>query len=245
MIKGNKMIKIGICGCSGKMGTRVLNIAAADKGISVVLGLEAKGHPSIGSKIAQGEVSDDCDDIKAADVLIDFTAPEATMEHLTAAVRHNKAMVIGTTGLSEEQVSRIREAAKKIPVVFSPNMSIGVNLLFRLVKEAAGKLSKEYRVNMVEAHHIHKKDAPSGTAKKLAQIIKEASMRDVEDIKSIREGEIVGDHKVIFDSSYDTIELSHSAKTRDIFAKGAVAAAKFVYKKKPGLYDMQDVIANP
>lgn len=236
------MIKIGICGCAGKVGTRILNLASDDRDIEVVMGLEAKGHPSIGSKIGRGKVSDDCEGIKSVDVLIDFTTPEATMEHLAAAVKHNRAIVIGTTGLSDEQTEKIREAAKKIPVVLSPNMSIGVNLLFRLVKEAAGKLSKDYGVTMVEAHHMHKKDAPSGTAKKLAQIVKESSSLEVEDIKSIREGEIVGDHKVTFESPYDTIELSHSAKTRDIFAKGAITAAKFVAGKKAGLYDMQDVL---
>ena len=238
------MIKAVICGYAGKMGARIACLASKENGTRVILGLEAKGHPSVGSKFAYGEVSDRLDDIKAADVLIDFTVPEATMAHLTAAVKYKKAMVIGTTGFTEEQIKKIKDAAKKIPVVLSPNMSIGVNLLFRLVKEAAGKLSKDYRVNITEAHHIHKKDAPSGTAKKLAQIIKEASMREVEDIKSIREGEIVGDHKVTFDGPYDTIELSHSAKTRDIFAKGALAAAKFIAGEKPGLYDMQDVLGD-
>ncbi|MFA5094415.1 MAG: 4-hydroxy-tetrahydrodipicolinate reductase [Candidatus Omnitrophota bacterium] len=236
------MVKIAICGCAGKMGARILNIAQSDREVKVVMGLEACGHPSVGSKIGDGEVTDDCNDISRADVVIDFTVPEATMEHLKAAVKHGKAIVIGTTGLSEQQAAAVREASTKIPVVFSPNMSIGVNLLFRLVKEAAAKLSKDYAVKMVEAHHIHKKDSPSGTAKRLAQIIKEASMREVDDIKSIREGEIVGDHKVTFEGPYDVIELSHSAKTRDIFAKGAVAASKFVFGKEPGLYDMQDVL---
>jgi 4-hydroxy-tetrahydrodipicolinate reductase len=236
------MIKIAICGCAGKMGARILSIAEKDRDVKVVLGMEAKGHPSVGSKLGSGEVSDCCDDIARADVIIDFTVPDATMENIEAALKHKKAIVIGTTGFSEPQVAKIKEAAREIPVVFSPNMSIGVNLLFRLVKEAAEKLSNDYSVRMLEAHHIHKKDSPSGTAKKLAQIIKEASMREVDEIKSIREGEIVGDHKVTFESPFDTIELSHSAKTRDIFAKGAIAAAKFVAGKKPKFYDMQDVL---
>jgi len=238
------MVKIAICGCAGKMGARIASIASAETGLKLVLGIEAKGHPSIGSGFGDGKVTDRLDGIEAADVLIDFTAPDATMGHLEAAVKYKKAIVIGTTGFSEDQIGRIKEAAKKIPVVLSPNMSIGVNLLFRLVKEAAGKLSGDYCVTMVEAHHIHKKDAPSGTAKKLAQIVREASARDVADIKSIREGEIVGDHKVTFESPYDIIELSHSAKTRDIFAKGAIAAAKFIAGKKAGLYDMQDVLGD-
>ncbi|MFA5335328.1 MAG: 4-hydroxy-tetrahydrodipicolinate reductase [Candidatus Omnitrophota bacterium] len=236
------MIKIAICGCAGKMGTRILNIAEQDKDVKVMIGLEAKGHPSVGTKLGAGEVSDCSDDLAQSDVIIDFTVPEAAMEHLAAAVKYKRAIVIGTTGFSEPQMDRINEAAGKIPVVLSPNMSIGVNLLFRLVKEAAENLSKDYSVRMVEAHHIHKKDSPSGTAKKLAQIIKEASMREVEDIKSIREGEIVGDHKVTFESPYDIIELSHSAKTRDILAQGAIAAAKFVAGRKPKIYDMQDVL---
>jgi len=236
------MIKIAICGCAGKIGTRILNLAAEDKDIKVVLGLEAKGHPSVGSKLAGVEVSTEIDNIKTADVLIDFTIPEATMEHLNAALKHRKAIVIGTTGFSQEQIDGIKQAAKKIPVVFSPNMSIGVNLLFRLVKEVAEKLSKGYDIRIVESHHIHKKDAPSGTAKKLAQIIKDASGREVSDIKSIREGEIVGDHKITFESGVDVLELSHSAKTRDIFVQGALVAAKFIAGKEPKLYDMQDVL---
>lgn len=236
------MIRLAISGCAGKMGTRIFNLALDDKGLKPVIGIEqteAAGHCL---KTDDFKVSDNPDDIKEADVLIEFTAPEATIGHLEYAVKHKRPMVIGTTGLSEDQVGRIREASKKIPIVFSPNMSIGVNLLFKLVKEVAEKLSKDYNVKIIEAHHIHKKDAPSGTAKKLAQIIKDASGREVSDIKSVREGEIVGDHKVTFESSVDTIELSHSAKTRDIFAKGALVAAKFIAGKKPGLYDMQDVV---
>ena len=238
------MIKVAVCGCAGKMGERIACLASEEDGIKVVLGLEAKGHTSIGTRLGGGKVSDRLDGVKAADVLIDFTTPDATMEHLAGAVKYKKAMVIGTTGFSEGQIAKIRAAAKKIPVVLSPNMSLGVNLLFRLVREAAGKLSKDYCVTMVEAHHIHKKDAPSGTAKRLAQIVREASARDVGEIKSIREGEIVGDHKVTFESPYDVIELSHSAKTRDIFAKGAIAAAKFIAGKKAKLYDMQDVLGD-
>lgn len=236
------MVKLAISGCAGKMGSRILSLASEDKDFEIVVGLEQKSHPKVGSMIGQAKVSDNPDDIKNADILIEFTTPQATVEHLDFAIRHKRAMVIGTTGLAEEQVNKIKDASKSIPIVFSPNMSIGVNLLFKLVKEAAGKTSKDYRVNIVEAHHVHKKDAPSGTAKKLAQIIKDASGREVADIKSIREGEIIGDHKVTFEGTLDTIELAHSAKTRDIFAKGALEAARFIVNKPPKLYDMQDVI---
>lgn len=236
------MISIAISGCAGKMGTRIFNLGCEDGELKPVVGIERTEMTKQCLKIDGFKVSDNPDDIKEADVLIEFTTPEATMEHLEFALKHKKAMVIGTTGLAEDQVSRIKDASRNIPIVFSPNMSIGVNLLFKLVKETAEKLSKDYKVNIVEAHHIHKKDAPSGTAKKLAQIIKDASGREVTDIKSIREGEIIGDHKVTFEGPLDTIELSHSAKTRDIFAKGALEAAKFIVGKPPRLYDMQDVL---
>jgi 4-hydroxy-tetrahydrodipicolinate reductase len=153
-------------------------------------------------------------------------------------------VVIGTTGLNPQQIERVKQAATIIPVVFSPNMSLGVNLIFRLVKQAAQKLPRDYQVDIKEAHHVHKKDAPSGTAKRLAELIKQIPGRENGKIKidSIREGEIIGEHQVRFDGPQDTIIVKHSAKTRDIFAQGALEAAKFVIRQKPGLYDMQDVI---
>ena len=152
-------------------------------------------------------------------------------------------MVIGTTGLSAEDTEKIRAASAAIPVVLSPNMSVGVNLLFKMVADAAKTLGPEYAIEIVEAHHVHKKDAPSGTAKEMARLIKDAK-GDVEvPIESVREGEVVGEHTIIFDSDVDTLEITHSAKTRDIFAKGALQAAKFLAGKKPGLYSMKDVLA--
>lgn len=238
------MIKIAISGCAGKMGTRIFNLALEDKDLKPVVGLEQEMFLPLCPEAKGFKASDDPDDINMADVLIEFTSPEATMEHLECALKYKKAVVIGTTGLSDLQLGKVKEISKGIPIVFSPNMSIGVHLLFKLVKEAAEKLSGDYSVRIEEAHHIHKKDSPSGTAKRLAQVVKAARAVEVADIKAIREDEIVGDHKVIFDSADDTIELFHSAKTRDIFAKGALAAAKFIAGKKPGLYDMQDVIEN-
>jgi 4-hydroxy-tetrahydrodipicolinate reductase len=236
------MINLAISGACGKMGSRIVALALQNKNLKVVVCLERKGYPEVGKAVGGITISDNPDDIKNADCLIEFTNPEATIEHLEFALRYKKPMVIGTTGLTGEQIDAIKDAAQKIPIVFSPNMSIGVNLIFRLVKDVAEKLSRDYSVNIVEAHHIHKKDAPSGTAKKIAQIIKEISGKEVDDIKSIREGEIIGDHEVIFESILDTIKLSHSAKTRDIFAQGALEAAKWVVKRKAGLYDMQDVL---
>lgn len=235
------MIKLAVSGACGKMGSRIISLAKEDKELKVIIGLERKGHEMVGKFVGDIKISDNPEEIKDADVLIEFTNPEATIEHLDFVLRYKKSLVIGTTGLNEEQKERIKEASKSVPVIFSPNMSVAVNLLFRLVRETA-EILKDYGVSITEAHHIHKKDAPSGTAKRLAEIIKEAQGKEIKDIKSIREDEIVGDHEVVFDSPLDTVKLSHSAKTRDIFAKGALEAAKFVIKKNKGLYDMQDAL---
>lgn len=236
------MIRLAVSGCCGKMGSRIKSLAAKDKNFRISALLEAASHPDIGKESDGVKISDSPDVIKLADVLIEFTSPAATMEHLKACVKFSRPIVIGTTGLSQEQLSDIKTAAKKIPVVFSPNMSIGVNCLFELVKISAKKLGLDYDVSIIEAHHVHKKDSPSGTAKNIAQIVKESSGKEVKDIKAVREGEIVGDHRVIFESTVDKLELFHSAKTRDIFALGALAAAKFVAGKKPRLYSMADVL---
>ena len=151
-------------------------------------------------------------------------------------------MVIGTTGLDKKAKDKISEVAKVIPIVFSPNMSIGVNILFRLLKIAAGTL-KNYQAGIQEVHHVHKKDAPSGTAKRIAEIINEQGFNiKIEDIKADRYDEIIGDHKVVFESEVDKLELSHSAKTRDIFAQGALLAAGWIVGKSLGLYSMDDVL---
>ncbi|MFA6281759.1 MAG: 4-hydroxy-tetrahydrodipicolinate reductase, partial [Candidatus Omnitrophota bacterium] len=213
-----------------------------DKNFKVVVGLEGKNHPNIGKVIDGVEVTDNRDTIKNCDCLIDFSAIVATLENLKFLVKFKKSAVIGTTGLSESEQAQIKAAAKKIPIVFSPNMSIGVNLLFRLAQMAAKTLSG-YKVYVQEAHHIHKKDAPSGTAKKIVQIINEEGFGlKTEEVKAIREGEIVGDHKIVFESEVDKIELFHSAKTRDIFVKGALLAAGWVKGKKSGLYTMDEIL---
>lgn len=240
----DKMVRLAVSGACGKMGARIIALVGEENDFKLTVALESKGHPHIGKLISGINVTDNPDFIKDSDCLIEFTSPSATIEHLVCALKHKKPVVIGTTGLSEKDKIKIKDAAKVIPIVFSPNMSIGVNLLFKLVKEAAGILSEEYKVKIIEAHHVHKKDVPSGTAKKLAEVVKGAFGKEVGDIKSIREGEIVGDHRVIFDSPFDTIELFHGAKTRDIFAKGALVAARFIVGKRAGLYDMQDVLFN-
>ncbi len=223
------MIKICVSGSEGKMGSRIIDLAKGDHALEVAAGFDVGGNAQLG--------------IAACECLIDFTSPKATMEHLALCEKLNKPIVIGTTGLSEDEKSRIKEASSHIPIVLSANMSTGVNLLFKLIEEASKVLGKEYEVNIVEAHHTEKKDAPSGTAKELAKIIKDVKGSIDIPIDSVREGEIVGEHTVTFESDVDLLEITHSAKTRDIFAKGALKAAKFVAGKKSGLFSMKDVLA--
>ncbi|MDD5428066.1 MAG: 4-hydroxy-tetrahydrodipicolinate reductase [Candidatus Omnitrophica bacterium] len=223
------MTKICVSGSSGKMGSRIVDLAKEDPDLKVCGAFDAiEENPE--------------QFIESTDCLIEFTTPQATIEHLALCEKHKKAMVIGTTGLSDDQRSKIEAASANIPIAFSPNMSIGVNLLFKIVKDAAKVLGQDYNAEIVEAHHVHKKDAPSGTAKEIARVIKEARGGADVPIESIREGETVGEHTVTFESNVDLIEITHSAKTRDIFAKGALQAAKFVAGKKKGLFTMKEVL---
>jgi 4-hydroxy-tetrahydrodipicolinate reductase len=237
------MINLIVSGACGKMGKRIIALAGEDKKLKIVGAIEAGNHPEIGKKVLDVEVRAGLEAIRDADVLIEFTNPQSTVEHLLAAVKYKKAAVIGTTGLDQQQLQAIKQASSQIPIIFSPNMSLGVNLLFRLVKQAAEKLTG-YTADISEAHHMHKKDKPSGTAKRLAELIKQSwGCRDKQiKIDSTREGEIIGDHQVRFSGPEDQIIIKHSAKTRDIFAQGALAAARFIVKQAPGLYDMQDVL---
>ncbi|MGB2630850.1 MAG: 4-hydroxy-tetrahydrodipicolinate reductase [Candidatus Omnitrophota bacterium] len=236
------MIRIGISGIAGKMGQRIADLAMKEGDIRIACALEKEGSPMIGNSdygvVVTSEVESACDDI---DCLIEFTSPEATLRHVDICVKKKIPMVIGTTGLGPEGENRIAEAAKKIPVVFSPNMAIGVNLLFNLVKEAARVLEKDFEIKIDETHHVHKKDAPSGTAKMIAKVIRESSGVDAP-IEAFREGEVIGNHGIIFDGKYEKLEIRHDAKSRDVFAAGAIEAAKFVAGKAPGLYSMADVL---
>ena len=236
------MVRIAVSGACGRMGQRIIALAKEDAGLEVICGFEKGNHPKVGEEVEGVSITNDFNLLEKCDCLIDFSSPSATIENISHAVAKKRCMVIGTTGLDSQQQEKIKEASRLIPVVFSPNMSIGVNVLFRILKEAAATL-KGYKVDIEEAHHIHKKDAPSGTAKKIAQVINQQGFSiKIEDIKAIREGEIVGDHKVVFESDVDSLQLSHSAKTRDIFAQGALVAAKWIAKKDPGLYSMDDVL---
>lgn len=236
------MIKLAVSGCQGRMGLRIVHLAQEDPEFKIVALLEKENHPATSGQIGKVGISSDPKTLKGADVLIEFTSPEATINHLEFCKKFGVKMVIGTTGLGPEEKKQIAEASKKIAIVASSNMSVGVNILFGLARTLAQRTKNDYKVKIIEAHHIHKKDAPSGTAKTLAQFIEQSSGEKISNIESVREGEIIGDHKVIFESDVDTITISHSAKTRDIFAKGSLVAAKFLQTKKNGLFSMEDVL---
>lgn len=246
-------IKLVISGCSGRMGSRIASLALADSIFTVSGALETASHQVLGQDLgallgrkALGvRVTDNLEAaLKDGDVLIEFTSPEATVEHVRTAAKLRKAMVIGTTGLSDAQRSVIQEASRTIPIVFSPNTSVGVNLLFELVQLAAARLGLEYDVEVVEAHHKAKKDSPSGTAKRLADAIASGRKQPATSIPvhAIRVGDIVGDHRVIFAGPSERLELTHQAHSRDVFAQGALKAAQFVRSQPPGLYDMSHVL---
>jgi len=230
------MTRIVISGQHGRMGKRIKALARKDAELEVAGGLELKADPGSGVVCDLKEVK------KPYDCIIEFTSPAATVLHVKEAAALGKAMVVGTTGLSGEEIEVIKKASKKVPIVFSPNMSVGVNVLFGLIEKAAKVLGEEYASSIKEAHHIHKKDKPSGTARLMADMVKEKRPLADVPVESVREGEIVGDHDITFESEVDTLKISHSAKTRDIFALGALKAAKFVARKKKGLFSMQDVL---
>ena len=235
------MIKLGITGVCGKMGRRLFELASHDKEFELTLALEKKGTPMIGKDMGKLKISSSYDGLFLIDVLVDFTLPEAAEIALDNAAKYKKAIVLGTTGLSDAQLKKVEEVSKVVPVVFSPNMSIGVNTLFAMLPELARKLGPDYSIEIVEAHHLAKKDAPSGTAKKMGQVLEEVARRPVP-IHSVRLGDIVGDHTVIFCGNSERIEIKHQAHSRDLFAVGALKAAKWIYGKPAGLYSMQDVL---
>ena len=249
-------VKVVIAGCCGRMGSRIATLALNGDNPPIAVGgaFEVTGHPAIGKDLGltlnTGStgviVTDNIDTaLNAGDVLIDFTTPEATMGHLRRAKTLKKSMVIGTTGLLEADRDTIQAFSQEIPIVFSPNMSLGVNVLFELAEIAAKRLGPRYAVALEETHHKGKKDAPSGTARRLQELI--AGIRKIrpEEIpcRSHREGDVVGDHTVIFSGPSERLELSHHAESRDVFALGALRAALFVAGQQPGLYDMSHVLA--
>ena len=264
------VVKAIVTGSAGRMGSRVINIINETDGIKLVGAAEKRGSKFIGKD--SGDVagigkngiiiSDDIvETIKGCDVIIDFTSPASSVEYLYTAAEEKKAIVIGTTGFSDEQLKRINDLSKEVRCVLSPNMSVGVNVMFKAIKDIAKILGDEYDVEIIEAHHRMKKDAPSGTAMKIAEIIAASLNRDISKvgvyarkgaigerkkdeigIQTIRAGDIVGEHTVIFAGIGERLEITHRAQSRDNFAKGAVTAAMWIVGRPPGIYNMQDVL---
>ena len=235
------MIKLGVAGVCGKMGRRIFELASFDKDFDLTLALEKKGTAMIGKDIGKLKISSTYDGIFLIDAFIDFTVPEASETNLDYIAKYKKPLVLGTTGLSDEQIKKVEEISKFVPVVFTPNMSIGVNVLFGILPEIAKRLGPDYNIEIVEAHHKSKKDFPSGTAKKLGQILADTTKKEIP-IHAIRLGDIIGDHTVIFCGNSERIEIKHQAHSRDLFALGALKAAKWIAAKPAGLYSMQDVL---
>jgi len=222
-------MRVLLIGAAGRMGKTVHDLASNDPELDVVAQCDL-GHPI-------DEAMNNCD------VAIDFSHANAIDEIRRAALQHGRSMVIGTTGHSQQQRRMIESSSHSVPIVFASNFSVGVNVLFWLTRTAAHLLGPDFEAEIVETHHKMKKDAPSGTAKTLAEILK-ATLKSENDIpiQSIREGDVVGEHTVIFGGPGERLELTHRASSREIFARGALRAAKWIIGKPPGLYSMQDVL---
>jgi 4-hydroxy-tetrahydrodipicolinate reductase len=222
-------VRVLVIGAAGRMGKTVVDLARNDPKIEVV---------------AQCDLGDPIEPaMKNCDVAIDFSHADAITEICRTALHHHKSLVIGTTSHSKEQRRLVEDAAQSLPIVFTSNFSIGVNALFSLTREAAELLGRDFNPEIVERHHKMKKDAPSGTAKTVAEILKTVrKMENEVSIQSIREGDVVGEHTVIFSGPGERFELTHRAASREIFARGALRAADWIIGKPAGLYSMQDVL---
>ncbi len=247
-------MKIAIAGAAGRMGRAIADAASADPEFSIVCAFDAT---AAGESIGKVKIVSDPAAVAQADVVVDFTRPEGTL----ALLKHAKAMVIGTTGFTAEHKGRIAEAAKRIPIVLAANFAVGVNTLYKLAETAARILGESYDVEIIEAHHHHKVDAPSGTALQLGQLVAQALGRDLEKnavfgrkgdvgarkpkeigFHAIRGGDIVGEHTVIFAGTGERVEVTVRSQTRATNANGALRAAKFLRGKSPRLDSMADVL---
>jgi len=264
------MKKIAITGAAGRMGKTLIEVCNQTTGIELTVALERPDSSLIGVDAGElaglgkvgisvsNSLSEVIDDF---DVLIDFTVPSATLENIAICEEANKKIVIGTTGFSNQEKNIISEAADQIGIVFAPNMSVGVNLCFKLLETAAKVLGDDVDIEVIEAHHRHKIDAPSGTALRMGEVVAEVLGRDLAEcavygregvtgerdrktigFETIRAGDIVGDHTVMFATEGERVEISHKASSRMTFAKGAVRAAAWIGQQQTGLYDMQDVL---
>jgi len=264
------MIKTVVAGATGRMGGTVIRLVHLDKDLELVGAFVRKDHPKIGKDVGElvglgpigikvsGEIGEV---IEKADVIIDFSFHTASLNHLKAAKNYNKPIVIGTTGFTEEEMEEIRAMASSVRCVLSPNMSVGVNLLFKVVPEIAKVLGEGYDIEILEMHHRMKKDAPSGTAMKLARLIAQSLGRDLESVATygrkgmvgerkseeigvlaLRGGDVVGEHTIFFAGLGERIEVIHRASSRETFARGALRAAKWIIHQQNGIYDMLDVL---
>lgn len=261
------MIKVGIAGCCGRMGQMLINAVKTSEETVLSGVYECSGHPEIGNKMDSGDgvtliIEDSLEKIiNNIDVLIDFTSIESTLNAIKIIADNNKSIVIGTTGLNQEQINELKSYSDKIKIVFAPNMSMGVNLLFKLVKDVAKVIGNMSDIEIVEYHHNQKKDAPSGTAVKLAENIAYALNRDLNEVMvtgrkglvgarkkneigvmAVRAGDIVGEHTVTFAMEGERVELIHKAHSRLTFAKGSVQATIWLKDKPNGFYNMNDVL---
>ena len=264
------MIKVAVTGAAGRMGGRIITLITEAEGLEVAGAIEMAGHARLGDDAGYvagcGDlgvaITDSLEQaLASADVLIDFTWPEVTIGNAEVCARLGKAMVVGTTGLNPEQREVIKRVAQSSPVVFAPNMSVGVNVCFKLLKDMAKTLGEGFDVEIVELHHNKKKDSPSGTAVRMGEIVADALDRNYDEVanyhregmcgersqeeigmQTVRGGDIVGEHTVYFIGMGERIELTHRAMSRDMFARGAVRAAGWLAEKPVGLYDMQDVL---
>lgn len=264
------MIKVTIVGVGGKMGRSIFSTLNNDEEISIVGGTERAGHGLIGKDLGEANgiadsgvlISDNLQvAVENADLIVDFTTPESTLSNAECASLNNKSIIIGTTGFTLDQKSALNSYLETVPSIISPNMSIGVNLLFELSKNVSKILGSDFDVEIVEAHHRNKLDSPSGTALGLAESVAEGlgvnlnetavyerhgnigkRKKDEIGIQTIRGGDVVGDHTVMFLGEGERIELTHKALSRDNFSKGVLRAVKWIHGKNPGIYSMKDVL---
>jgi 4-hydroxy-tetrahydrodipicolinate reductase len=254
-------MRIAIAGADGRMGRTLIEAVLADRESALAAALDAPGSSAVGQSAGPVKVTSDLGALASADVLIDFTRPEGTLAHLDECLRLGKSLVIGTTGFSDHERTRIEAAARRIPIVMAANFAVGVNATYKLVETAAKILGDAYDVEIVEAHHRHKVDAPSGTALKLGAVVAKALNRDLGEVAAhgregdtgerplkqigfhaIRGGDIVGEHTVIFAGAGERIEVTVRSQSRMTYASGALRAAKWLKGRAPGLYDMSDVL---
>ena len=249
------MTKVMICGALGRMGTTIANMVVENPDLELVGGVDIRPGQILGKPVVESSCLAAFIEEQKPDVMIDFTVAAATMVNAKIAAAHGVALVIGTTGFTPEQDAELLDAVKGVPVVKTTNFSVGVNIFWELVREAAKRLG-DYDIEVIEAHHRHKKDAPSGTAKTILKVLEEEVGKREEmygrcgmtergneiGVHVIRGGDVVGDHTVQFHQNYETIELTHRAYDRAVFARGAVRAAAWVAGKAPGLYTMKEVL---